>query len=224
MNRFFQTFANAADGVLIINQDQHIIYWNQAAEEILGYTPQEVTARPCYEVLDGRDEHGRLVCHKYCRLAMAGRNGGTLTNYDSTVHTKMGDIRWINVSTFTLPLNGSDSSRVLVHLFRDVTRRKQNEQFIDQVLNAARQLRNGELSRTVPSTAEDIEATDLTDREREVLSLLAEGHSTEDMARSLSISPATVRNHVRNIFQKLQVHSRLEAVIYAQEHGLVPKD
>jgi len=224
MNGFFQAFANAADGVLIINQDQHIIYWNQAAEEILGYTPHTVTGRPCYEVLDGRDNHDRIVCHKYCRLAMAGFNGGTLTNYDSAVHTKTGDVRWINMSTFILPVNGSEASRVLVHLFRDVTKRKQNEQFIDQVLTAAKQLRNGEFSQAVPSAGVETDVTDLTEREREVLSLLAQGLSTDEMAGALSISPATVRNHVRNIFQKLQVHSRLEAVIYAQEHGLVPKD
>lgn len=49
MDSMFETFANAADGVLIINQDQHIIYWNQAAKEILGYSQTEVAGRPCYE-------------------------------------------------------------------------------------------------------------------------------------------------------------------------------
>jgi DNA-binding NarL/FixJ family response regulator len=44
------------------------------------------------------------------------------------------------------------------------------------------------------------------------------------MAQALSISPATVRNHIRNILQKLQVHNRLEAVLYAQQHGLITGD
>ena len=61
----------------------------------------------------------------------------------------------------------------------------------------------------------------LTDREREVLSLLAQGHITRDIAQSLSISNSTTRNHIQNILHKLNVHSRLEAVAYAYEHGLV---
>jgi DNA-binding NarL/FixJ family response regulator len=65
------------------------------------------------------------------------------------------------------------------------------------------------------------EAQELTDREREVLSLLAQGLNTPDIAQSLSISSSTVRNHVQNILHKLQVHSRLEAVAYALKHGLV---
>lgn len=66
--------------------------------------------------------------------------------------------------------------------------------------------------------------TDLTDREREVLSLLAQGLSTNDIARSLSITSSTVRNHIRNILQKLHVHNWLEAVVYAFKQGLVDKE
>jgi DNA-binding NarL/FixJ family response regulator len=64
-------------------------------------------------------------------------------------------------------------------------------------------------------------APDLTDREREVLSLLAQGHNTRGIATALPISPSTARNHIQNILHKLHVHSRLEAVAYAFEHGLV---
>jgi DNA-binding NarL/FixJ family response regulator len=64
-------------------------------------------------------------------------------------------------------------------------------------------------------------AAELTDREREVLTLLAQGLRTRDIAEYLSISPSTARNHVQNVLHKLNVHSRLEAVSYAFEHGLV---
>ena len=73
----------------------------------------------------------------------------------------------------------------------------------------------------MPSTGSLAEL--LTEREREVLALLAHGLSTRAIARSLSISSATVRNHVQSILNKLQVHSRLEAVTYALDHNLVPK-
>ncbi len=221
MDNLFETFANAADGVLIINQDQDIIYWNQAAMEILGYNQTEVIGRPCYEILEGRDNQGRLVCREYCRVAMTVRKGRRATNYDSSVRTKSGDLRWINMSTFTLPANGTHAASILVHMFRDVTKKKQNEQFINQVLAAAKELRNGKVSQSVLPVQADEQDTDLTDREREVLNLLAQGLSTNDIAQSLSISPATTRNHIRHILHKFQVHSRLEAVTYAFKYGLV---
>ena len=61
---------------------------------------------------------------------------------------------------------------------------------------------------------------DLTDREREVLTLIARGESNADIARALTISVKTVRNHVSNIFSKLQVADRAQAAIRAREAGL----
>jgi len=59
----------------------------------------------------------------------------------------------------------------------------------------------------------------LTDREGEILNLLAEGLRNEDIAKRLVISPQTVQTHVRNMLSKLRVHSRLEAVAFAVRHG-----
>jgi len=60
----------------------------------------------------------------------------------------------------------------------------------------------------------------LTEREREILGLMARGQSNPVIARSLSLSPKTIANHVSNIFSKLQVADRVEAVIRAREAGL----
>jgi DNA-binding NarL/FixJ family response regulator len=62
--------------------------------------------------------------------------------------------------------------------------------------------------------------SDLTDREREVLNLIARGESNVEIAQALTISVKTVRNHVSNIFSKLQVADRAQAVIRAREAGL----
>lgn len=62
----------------------------------------------------------------------------------------------------------------------------------------------------------------LTEREAEVLKLLASGASTTAIAKSLFISAHTARTHVQNVLMKLGVHSRLEAAAYAVRHGLVP--
>jgi DNA-binding NarL/FixJ family response regulator len=62
---------------------------------------------------------------------------------------------------------------------------------------------------------------ELTRREIEVLEALAEGHSTLEVARQLFISPLTVQTHVKNILQKLGVHSKLEAVTFAVRQGSI---
>jgi DNA-binding NarL/FixJ family response regulator len=61
---------------------------------------------------------------------------------------------------------------------------------------------------------------DLTEREREVLSLVGKGYSNKEIARQLSISEKTVKNHVANIFSKLHVYDRTQAVLYAIRKGL----
>ena len=61
---------------------------------------------------------------------------------------------------------------------------------------------------------------ELTDREREILGLIAQGHSNSDIARRLTLSLKTVANHVSNIFSKLQVADRAQAIIRAREAGL----
>jgi DNA-binding NarL/FixJ family response regulator len=60
----------------------------------------------------------------------------------------------------------------------------------------------------------------LTRRERQILSSLADGMSTTEIAATLSISPLTVQSHVKNILAKLGVHSKVEAVRLAWRHGL----
>jgi two-component system NarL family response regulator len=61
----------------------------------------------------------------------------------------------------------------------------------------------------------------LTDRELEVLRLVAQGMSNREVAEELYISENTVKNHVRNILEKLHLHSRMEAVVYAVREKLL---
>jgi DNA-binding NarL/FixJ family response regulator len=61
----------------------------------------------------------------------------------------------------------------------------------------------------------------LTDREMEVLRYVAQGLSNKEIAKALFISENTVKNHIRNILEKLHLHSRMEAVIYAVREKLL---
>jgi PAS domain S-box-containing protein len=222
-NVLFQTLAKAGDGAFVTNEDRRIIFWNQVATEITGYTHEEISGLPCHDVLKGRDDQGRPFCFEHCRIAAMALRKRAVKDYDISISEKSGEVRWVNISTLTFRANG-DELRMLVHLFRDVTKKKQSEQLISQLLKAAKALQNGSSPHVPPPLLNGQPVAYLTDREREVLSLLAQGLSTNDIARSLSISPSTARNHIRNILQKLQVHSRLEAVVQAYRQGLVPED
>ena len=75
--------------------------------------------------------------------------------------------------------------------------------------------RNGE------EPPQQVPAPKLTEREMEVLRLVAKGMNNRDIARELFISENTVKNHVRNILEKLQIHSRMEAVMIAVRDKLI---
>ena len=68
---------------------------------------------------------------------------------------------------------------------------------------------------------EEPSATTLTERELEIITALARGQSNKQIARGLSISEKTVRNHVSNIYKKLHVYDRTQAVLYAIREGLI---
>jgi two-component system NarL family response regulator len=68
---------------------------------------------------------------------------------------------------------------------------------------------------------QQIPAPKLTEREMEVLKLVARGMNNRDIAKELFISENTVKNHVRNILEKLQIHSRMEAVMIAVREKLI---
>lgn len=72
------------------------------------------------------------------------------------------------------------------------------------------------------SAAPDAPFAGLSARERQVLALIAEGLRNADIAERLRISEKTVRNHASNLFDKLGVWSRAQAIVFARDHGFVP--
>ena len=107
---------------------------------------------------------------------------------------------------------------------------------IEEVVDAVRRLRAGETLMSLEEVVElmrfagshreqEDEArraiAQLTAREKELLQALAEGLDGQEIAARLTISSQTERNHMANIFAKLGVHSRLQALVFALRHGVV---
>lgn len=76
-------------------------------------------------------------------------------------------------------------------------------------------------SRPAPRTSD---LSVLSDREREVLGLICEGHSDAQMSIVLSLSQNTVRNHIASLYRKIGVNRRAAAIIWARERGITPQD
>jgi two-component system nitrate/nitrite response regulator NarL len=71
-----------------------------------------------------------------------------------------------------------------------------------------------------PSLPVEAEREKLTPREKEIITLLAKGASNKEMARVLNVAESTVKIHVQSILKKLNLTSRVQAAVYAVEHGL----
>ena len=82
----------------------------------------------------------------------------------------------------------------------------------------ARRLTNFFSAPRPPSSGETF--SELTSREREILDLIAQGHTNSRIAKHLFVSPKTVRNHISHIFTKLQIADRTQAILRAREAGL----
>ena len=67
----------------------------------------------------------------------------------------------------------------------------------------------------------ELEQIELTNRETDILEHLSKGLNYNEIADNLIISPSTVRKHIENIYKKLQVHNKMEAVLMAQKHKLI---
>jgi len=203
---------DTSDGALVRDRHGRVVLWNQAAEKITGRRAAEVIGKPCWQVMGGRDPSGNLVCFQGCLVQTMALRSEQPSNYDLLVTHANGKELWLNVSTLLIRVE-QGPLEAIIHLFRDVTARRSMEIHLQQVLNA--HLRSLE---EPPFQA----MKQLTSREREILEQLASGHPTHTIALRLSISQATVRNHIQNVLNKLGVHSKLEAVVLAHRHGLGP--
>jgi RNA polymerase sigma factor (sigma-70 family) len=158
--------------------------------------------------------------------------GGEMTGIEATRK-----IKETSPATKVVIMTAHDEDRLLVEAVEaGASGFLSKDEAAEEVLAAAKAAAEGEvlidpgtLTRLLAQVAREREEQrdamklldDLTDREREILRLLAAGKRNDDIAKQLFISPQTVQTHVRNILGKLRVHSKLEAVAFAVKHGAI---
>jgi len=211
----FTLLESTADAAFSVDELGMIRSWNRAAEKLFGYPSATVLDHPCAALFQGRGPLGNAVCSENCSVIECAHAKREVSNYDLEVKANGGQRLWVNVSILVF-FDDRTKRRLVVHLARDITRQRKKEELAQKVLGAAQQLAvlSDDHGPSPP-------VSPLTEQERRVLSLLAEGKGPADVARALHISARTLRNHINNAGRKLGTRSRLETVIHASRQKLI---
>lgn len=157
---------------------------------------------------------------------------GAMSGIEATRHIKQ-----MSPATQVVVMTAHEDERLLVEAVEaGASGFLRKTEGVEELLGAIRAAAAGEilvdrvaLARLLPQVARERERrrdaqmllSQLTDREREILTLLSEGLRNDEIAAKLFISPQTVQTHVRNLLGKLGVHSKLEAVAFAVRNGAI---
>lgn len=212
----FALLENTADAAFSVTEQGEICSWNKAAEGLFGFAAEEALGRTCHQVLEGMGSLGTQVCHENCSVLEYAGGKAQIPNFDLNVRVRSGERLWINLSTL-MYVNQRTGRRLLVHLAHDITEQKRTEQLVQKIRSFSRQL-DGEETLAHGRPAPVIS---LSDQEKQILRLFAEGKESEQITQLLGISAQTVRNHLHHINQKLRTHNRLEAVMHAIQRKLI---
>jgi len=221
-NEILQIMASSTDGVFAVEADNKIVFWNKSAQKIMGYKPKEVLGKSYKEIIPARDINGNPVCLRSSNPRKANNCDNSVENYEILTNSNKANKIWLNISVFYVPSSPSEYG-MSVYIFRDITRQKIYEKIINEVISKTNFV--NQLKIRIPSIKKDCNKFKpeprLTSRERQVLTLLADGYPTKYISDKLYIALSTLRKHIRNIYSKLQAHSMLDAVAKARQSNLI---
>jgi PAS domain S-box-containing protein len=209
MNTLLGMFEKSTDAVFGIDQSGRIHFANNAFEKLMGYHRSRLCGARCAEILCGSDLHGHKFCGPHCPIPKTASGQPESRDFDLVVRHSDGNTVLVNIGISYMPSHLRPNNGG-VDIF-----------FNMRQVDPTRMLQRMALPCTHrPVTANSNGYTCLTTREKEVLGLAAKGMNTRQIAGHLFISTQTVRSHFKNIYPKLGVHSRNEAIIYAMRVGL----
>jgi len=211
----FAFLAGASDGVFVVRESGEICYWNRAAQDLFGYSDEEVVGKTCSELLHGVWALGTQVCLEHCVELQCTLKPKFMPNFDLNATTRDGERKWVNISTVPF-LNRRTQKTLIVHLARDISVQKSREEAFRKMIAVSR-----EVSAMEDSVNGAAPITPLSSHELEILRMFAAGKDAPRIAKALGISPQTLRNHLHHINKKLRTHNRLEAVTHAVQRHLI---
>ncbi|HZS05192.1 MAG TPA: LuxR C-terminal-related transcriptional regulator [Blastocatellia bacterium] len=209
---------STADAAFAIDGAGVVVAWNGGAEAMFGLPAGEAVGRSCGSILHGADECGP-VCSSRCSVRQAVESNHQIRNFDLQVRTP-GGMKWCNVSVLVAEVTGSALPHS-IHVIREVDTGKRLELLVRDFIVSGTKLPPEEARGLAAATRSPSREVELTAREHEILRLMARGMTTAKIAGQLHISRTTVNNHIQHILQKLDAHSRLEAIRRAEHAGLI---
>lgn len=170
-----------------------IVIWNEAAEKALGHPASDALGAKCWRLLSGEDTYGNRYCCRHCAIREMAFNHEPVNSFEFTCKTASNQPRHFTVSCLTV--FNKPGNDILLH-----------------ICHPKKQSQETGYPQAPASTSANHQFGTLSQREIEVLSLLAAKTSTRNIASRMSISIRTVRTHIQHLMYKLQVHKRRDAV------------
>ena len=211
----FEALSRSPDPVFVTDRRNRIVSWNTSVERLLGFTADEALGMPCASMLQGCDSHGNRYCSDECPITQLALRNETIRNFELRLLAKGGHaiVADVSVLHFAVP---APHLFFLAHIVHPSARQHPPQPALEQESAAPPRP-----TLVMVRGSEDARARKLTGREVEVLGMLAAGNPTAEIGARLHISTLTARNHIQNILDKLEVHSKTEAVAFAFQKHLI---
>ena len=226
---------DAINNVIVITDpalpDNPIIFVNKGFEVLTGYTREEALGQNC-RFLQAEDREQRGI--EQLREAI---KQGEFVCVELRNYRKDGTMFWNEL--YLNPIYRDAELRYFFGVQNDVTSRKEAELKSQQLTETGEQLKRAietvmrdaswfshrvleqlAIIRSEGNKQASNVMNELSDRERQVLEQLATGAANQAIADELGLATQTVRNYISSIYDKLGVHSRAEAIVWARERGL----
>jgi len=200
------------DAAFAVDRQGRIVSWNSEAEKLFNQKASETLGRHCWKVMAGQDMYGNRYCGRRCPLMQMASRHQSVHSFPVKFRTAANGWKTFKLHCLTV-FGGGDEQLLHLCSSADEHPEQPNGEY------ATKNNSNNNHAAVRPSANNHRGA--LTNREHEVLALLAEGKTTRQIASLMCISPATVRNHIQRTMYKLHVHTRLEAVVTGHNLDLV---
>ncbi|MGE5844086.1 MAG: LuxR C-terminal-related transcriptional regulator [Syntrophaceae bacterium] len=215
---FYFTILNSIkDPFNIVDREFRILWANKARARFHHRDLAEMIGQPCYKMFQRRNE----PCAE-CPVR-AVFDTGRPSVMERSVVLPDGSTRWGDVRCY--PVLGSKGDvAYVIQLMIDITKRKSSNtrqrRYIDSLESTIREI-SGRQVRSLMKYDDRKAEVRLTDRETEILGLMANGFSNVEIGEVLAISPHTVKTHLSNVFEKLGVKDRTQAAVWAVRRKLL---